>query len=241
MKRPFLFIAVFFLFLSSSSFMPMVVCPGGETVSCDSCTGDLVFSWHCEDVDVTADTPCGCTAGDSEATLNETAAISGSQYNDGDESLYIANATDYATFAISSYDIVDDAEGTITFDIYFTAQDTAVYLFDCYGSATNNMRIRTANSASDELVFNYYSDSNLVSAVTSAANLTTGVWYSVTAKWRQGVTDPSISLSVNGDTGTSNDDLTDPVSDWSVMRAGMFSGSGGTYYIDNLKVYDAWQ
>src|SRR4030043_51857 len=49
-------------------------------VNTDSCTGGLLFSWHCENVDVTLGgvgrgVNNGCSAGDTTATVNRTAAI----------------------------------------------------------------------------------------------------------------------------------------------------------------------
>lgn len=214
---------------------------GDAEEGCDSCAGGLLFAWHAEDVDVTADSPCGCSAGDTTATLNGTAAISGTQYTDGDESLKCVDGTDYASFTITGYDIASDAAGTIVFDVYLVALDTYQVVFQAYGDANNRILVRVDDTNSDELEAKFWGGGTEIGVGTTVANIQVDTWYTITFKWRQGETDPSISLDANGDTVTKNDNLTDPTTEWSVLHVGTYEDGVETIYIDNVKVYDSWQ
>lgn len=213
---------------------------GAASVVCDDCSdANLTFSWHAEDIDVTVGTPCGCSDGDTTATLVSGAVISSTQKSDGTNSLSFPTSLDYATFDNTSEDIINKDAGTIIFDIYLTARANFQRVFIYEVDSNNFIRCQTRNI--DELDVIYSGDSTEIGAVTGAADLSLNTFYTVTAKWRTGVTDPSLSITVNGSTGTNNTDLTAIIGNSGTIEIGS-KISGSTFgFIDKVLIYNNWQ
>lgn len=207
------------------------------------CSNGLTFGWACEDADVTADSPTGCSDGDTTASLHGSGAISSSQYSDGDESLY-ANGWGDATFTVSSLDLITDTAGTITFDIYIVAFVDECQLLKAQYDNNNRIYFKmngTDDATGREIGIVYYGNGSYVTAYTTAADLAEGTWYSATGKWRQGATDPSLYFEINSATASSDTNLIDMSNDMTSLAFGDIPGTGAEFYIDKIKIYDSWQ
>ena len=184
----------------------------------------------------------GCSIGDASVTLESSAVAAVSPSGRDGYSLYIPGAYDVASFDLSSYDLWAYSSGTLTFDLNVHTWANSCWLFSVMGS-----------SAADEFIVMLYDDNELrlqyegsnagpVRATTVDANLALDTWYSVTAKWRAGATDPSLSLNVNSITATSDTDLTAWTNSPTTMEIGNASGvATAAYYLKNVRIYNAWQ
>ena len=213
--------------------------------ACDSCTGGLLFSWHCEDVDVTAGTPCGCVAsgGDSTATANSTAAINNDHTAyDGSSHCDFPTAADNYYFTVASNDLINPAAGTIIFYTKIQTYGTGATLFYVYADATNNIKVTMLGT--DEVRITYKGDNVAVSASTTAANLATNTWYKITAKWSvTGVGGKYLYISVNDanavDTASAITAFTAALGANS-LKIGEGDSVAADFAIDNVKIYDSW-
>lgn len=219
----------------------------GAAALCDVCSGaDLSLAVHFEDDSghaVGTGSPCGCSDADAVYSLNSDAAESAVQKSDGTKSLYIPTTYDYAYFALVSEDIVDDAAGTITFDL--RVKDTwadSVRVFDAVVDPPDgNNQIYCITYDGDELRCVVEGDNSAVTVTTSGALLAVNTWYSVTLKWRAGETDPAVYLAVGADTEESNTNLTPMADIPDLLRLGNSTAIGMEFYLDNVKVYKTWQ
>jgi hypothetical protein len=62
-------------------------------------------------------------------------------------------------------------------------------------------------------------------------------------KWRQGSSNPSLYIEANSSSAQTNTDLVDFTTELGTddFRVGDWSGQGGVYYVDVIKVYSSWQ
>lgn len=222
----------------------------GQTVvsgiTCDDCSGDLSLAIHFEnDTDIEVGTPCGCSDGSTTLTLSN-AVFSAAQKSDGTYSLYCANAEDYATVPVSNYDIISDAAGTITFDLYIVTwtDDAHILLVFDNGDGLTTDYLSVDMISLDELRLRYEGGNQRVSATTTDWNLSTGQWYSITVKWTQSAVNPNLSIASSaGTTATSDTDLDDigVANEWEIIYMGIQNVQNAEYYLDNIKVYNSWQ
>jgi len=219
-----------------------VVDDGGA--GCDSCTGDLTFSWHMEDTDVTSGTPCGCSAGDTTATLNNSAAISSAQAQDGTNSLYCPSGSSTpanAEFSNTSNAIIQPDAGTVTFYVYVTSFVAGTRLWTMWTGPTDNIQCYMTGTGDGNIDILLWYRGTGSANVTANSNLSLNTWYQVTCKWREGAADPSIYVEANSASAQSDTDLSG-ASDDGTFYVGNNDGSKvGDFYIDNMKVYNSWQ
>ncbi len=210
---------------------------------CD-CTGDVIFCWEITADDLTITNSGGCAAGsgDTTGTVNSAADIVANP--DGDDyALSIPTTYDYVAFDVSSNDIFDPSTGTLQFDIYMHTWVSGRHIIYMYGLA-----------GEDELAFgtsfdegNYRLTSEGANAgavvIDSTETVTFNEWVTVTVKWRTGVTDPSLSMTVEATTDTTNTDLTAWDNAATAINFGNKAGSSGgnVVYLKNITIYDSWQ
>ena len=205
--------------------------------------GDCTFAWHCESTgDMTLSDPAGYSAGDVTPTVSSGAVITSAVYSDGDSSLSIPTGADRMAFAITAEDIASQDSGTVQFDIRFSALATGyewVNIF--YIDADNYFRLQGNASSADELRLMWEGNNALLSVNTTAANIVDSTWYTCVIKWRQGTVDPTLSITINGETATQGADLTALTSDPADLTFGQFGAVSHPWWIDNIKVWKYWR
>lgn len=213
----------------------------------DGCgTGNLVFSWHMEDLTVTTGTPAGCSQGDTTGTLNSGAYLTNYVAQDGTYSLRCPSSADYCSFSVSSDDIFNDDAGTFTIYINVGTWLDGLYIATLLGDTTNRVQIRTDGTDVDgsrhvEMLLDFNGAAQL-SITTTGTGLSLNTWHKVTAKWRTGTTDPTTSSSLQIDTQTAVTGTT-PLASWNTQATELRIGGGvnsGLIYVDNMRVYNAW-
>lgn len=260
MKR---LLLIFLLLLIASPAYPFgtamtAVCSSGggaAAAATDSCTGGLLFSWHCENVDVTLGGVAGgvnngCSAGYTTATANSSAAINADHTaQDGTNHCDFPTASDRYLFTVSSNDIANPAAGTVIF--YLKLQTPLQYngLFRLYADANDYLKIAISTADKDELTLSYSGNGTIKTITTSGINMTTGVWYKITAKWSvAGVSEGGtkyLSIDVDDATGTraygtaALTAFTDALGT-DGLQFGETDGYASDFQIDNIKVYDSW-
>ena len=215
--------------------------PGGAF--CSNCgSGNLVFCWEvtADNTDITQSG--GCSLGDYTATANSAISIEEAPSGKSGYAVRWTTKADYYSFDISGGDIGSWSAGTVVFDVYITT------LYDYTGflairglMGEDEVFVELYNT--DELRINHEGGNNSpVRAYTLGADLQVNTWYTVTAKWRTGETDPSLSISANSVTGTSNTNLdafsNQPGSNG--LMIGNFPNTPSAAYIKNIKIYNAW-
>lgn len=243
MKRVFI-IALLFLFClpaGTQDILPVrrkapVVEAGGGGDACG--TGNLLFAWHCENVDVTLGTPAGCSLGDTVATLNSGAVISTTQEQDGSNSLSVPTINDRAIFAVTGENIAEGSQGRIEFYLYVTtiASTTSIMSF------RNGANAATISMGSNFINLEYLnSGSPDPEASTTAGSLTTGSWLKVVAQWRT-TGNPNLRVTVNdANEGTVNDDPGAEIAPTEVWVGEDGGGAGGAFFVDNIKIYSTYE
>lgn len=203
----------------------------------DSCTGGLLLSAHCENANVETGTPAGCSTNATKSfTFNDSMAVSTTQVSDGTYSFYKSSTSSYQGASIPTD--VSKTAGTLVFDLYIAAHHSWGRVVQFHVDDNNYLRIEMG-SESGELYFLYKGNTAQVFVNQTCS---AGSWITVTAKYRTGATDPSLSLSCGGAAATTNDNLTEIVGTPSTMMIGDTSGSWTHgFYIDKLKLYDSWQ
>jgi hypothetical protein len=216
------------------------------TSSGDSCTGGLLFSWHCESTSITTDG--GCPAG-MTATPVSTPTLSTAQYHDGSHSCYFAPYGRSYTFPITSDDIIYHLTGHIDFWIYFIAFDPyAPYVFSAYGT-NDAIHIVIATTGQLSLVVSRGGSAKTSNGPSGAYLMTTGTWYHVIAHWDDttshggdynqkicyDTTNATTCAGGNDKTGTWANDL-------ATLQVGSnnIGSAPADYYIDQVKIYNTW-
>jgi len=225
------------------SFNVTTVAGGGSV-----CTGDIAFDWPMTADIVSANNISvsgGCTVGDATILLESAASGETSPAGRTGYSLYIPGSYDTASFDIANTDghgdIFDTVEGTITFDLYVHTWANSAWLAGAIGLA-NSDQFQIELYSDNELRVSYEgANAGPVRATTSTADLAVDTWYTVTVKWRQGATDPSVSITVNGSTATADTDLTTWTTLPTELNIGNPQGPAPAYYIKNFRTYTAWQ
>lgn len=250
MKR--LSLTVLLLLLATSCFAgfgmqiiegPVPVSGGGAF--CSGCgTGNLVFCWEitADNVDITQSG--GCSEGDTTATAQSQVALVEAPAGKTGYAIFMggtdAGGYDAYTFDIVLDDIFNDEEGTIIFDIYIPEWVDQFKILSCVPQANEDQFYICLTGGNEIRLVYEGSNAGGITVTTPAADMALDTWYTVAAKWRTGETDPSLSISCNGSTGTSNTDLTAFDTAPDVLRIGSLDGVNGYAYIKNIEVYNAW-
>jgi hypothetical protein len=217
---------------------------GGE----EGCTGDCTLILHFENsLTVTEGSPAGCSAGDTVIT-NSNATFSSDYAQEGTYSLLLNHVNDQTYLDITTDDIAFEDKGTIDLYFYLDTFASGRELIKLHGDAGNRMMLTFITNTDNELKLEYKGDGSGQdrTLTTTDCNLVEGEEIHIIAKWRQGETDPSMSIYCNSATGgeatiTSNDDL--PT--WDVDAAYLYMGVGNGVTplgkLDTMKVYKEWQ
>jgi len=233
----FIFSLLVLIFIGSAYADHRAVIARKNAVTCDDCSGDLKFSWHCEDLDVTNDSPCGCSDGDETGAVAGSASISGTQYYDGDESLCCPSNSDDVTFTVSSDDLVNDAEGKLAFRIYidtFNNQDT---VFKAAKDADNELSVKMQGDSSNiDFVFRYEYATTVVYA-TADSDRGEDAWMYVEIVWKEQAGN-DMQIKVCDSDGTSN--CTTQIEDNDFSACGNVTSARfghGDVYMDKIEIY----
>ncbi len=231
--------------------MSLGIVAGGvpaAVVNTDSCTSGLLFSWHCENVDVTlggiaGGVNNGCSVGDTTAALT-TAILDTDVFSDGIKSLHWSAVYNDARFAVSTYDIVKYTAGTITFDVYFhtltngsgalCVVDTSEYL--------DGLRVNLVNVLDMPVLRFTHLASGKNATINTSYPISIDTWYTVTVKWQQ-TGDPNLYIRVVGagydQSATENTDQGNPAASWIFFLIGT-SGIAADTHVDNIKIYNSY-
>lgn len=211
----------------------------GAAAFCSACTGDQLFCWEITANNTTITSSGGCSVGSTTATASGSPEIVAAPAGKTGYAIYTETTNEFYYFTVTTRDIFDEAAFTVQFDVYFTGFSDGAIIFRAQQSATvNDVRVEVAST--DELKVDYYGNSVNVSATTTAANLATSNWYTVTIKGRTSDLDPNLYIEVNGDSASSNTNLTAFTSSASQVRYGTQTGTAYCY-IKNIKVWNTWQ
>ncbi len=226
--------------------MSIAVVAGGVPAapSGDSCTGGLLFSWHCENLDVTLGTPAGCSVGDTVALASSDAVISSAQWQDGSNSCSFPTSSDRFAFDVSGGDIAKTAAGTVILYIRINTFKAGNSIFGLVADANNLIRLDMTGT--DELKVSHYVNPTSRTLTTLSANIGVDTWYKVTLKWSvAGVGGKYLHIDI--DDGTYTLEGSDAIADFGTALAAndfqIGESQGGTpsvFFIDNIKVYDSW-
>lgn len=244
------------LSLAASAQVVRIPGPGGNTATADSCTGNLLFSWHFEDTTVTSGSPGGCSVGDTTATATGTGTtLSATQFEDGAKAGYFPDAADgggtnrYYTFDVAAEDIVKNNQGTIDLWIYVTTFVNGGVVFDTAADGNNGIGLsETTASTINQFRIDVNAGGTFRHATTTfASNFLLNTWYHVIAKWDHTAHSSNyIQICADTTTGTTNCGVTTTaLGTWAGTLASEIWGNQGsgatTFYIDNVKVYGTWQ
>ena len=227
--------------------MNPVMLGGGVAVALAGClcSGSQTFCWDITADDTTITNSGGCSVGDTTVTLNPQADIVSDPTGiAGGYVLSIPSSYDWAE--LSSSGIFSETAGTLQFDIYFLSMTSWKRIFVASGALNTDHLLISHLDPPDELYVEYRAGGATgINTTTPAANLATGIWYTITIKWRQGSTDPSLSITANSSTGTTNTDLS-PTTWTNALTTLRWPDAidregGATFYIKNIRMWDAWQ
>lgn len=216
----------------------------------DDCSGDLKFSWHMENDDVTLGDPAGCSDGDETGSITGSAILDTTQKSDGQKSIKVSKSsgTGFYSFDVSSNDIIDMQEGKIVIDLYVdTWVNNAVFIkwkdSGCYAM------IRLRNSASDIEVGAYVDQGSVYDTLeTSGSGHTEDEWLRITYQWdlSQSSADHKIELcdltppdTTSNCTSIQEDTLVTWDNPITALQIGETQSVSGTMlvYIDNVQIY----
>lgn len=208
----------------------------------DSCTSGLLLSMHFENDDtITNGTPAGCSAGDTTLTkTNSTYTTDNAQ--DGSYALLFDNTSDMAALTVSGRDIVDERTGRI--DLYWYCDNTGDgYIWRSFVTGQTGDHIRLYVSSQEFLLRYGTAGTGAIDVVTTDCNITAGTMYHIIGRWRQGATDPSMSIQCNAVAAvTINTNLfTDHTATFDAMQLGNADAEAARGKIDLLKIYNTFE
>ncbi len=218
---------------------------GGGAIStpiCDSCISGLMLSWYCdsETINDVAYSPCGCSAGDTSAVSGDSCTIT-----DG----YI-NSTDggkYYSLSVDSRDIFTEVEGSVIIKFRIITSVEYTEIWSVRANADN--LIRFSDRSGNDVSFYYRGFDFGVEIYTVGNHIIIGEDFYALLRWRQGSSDPALSLSVYAasdtstalETVTTNTDLDEwtstPVNDY-IGNYSAYDGSVRIYQIRRWNTYD---
>lgn len=217
-------------------------------IAADSCTSNLLISWHAETTTVTETdspqtVPAGCSVGDTTAAAASGAELSETQKKTGAKSVYAPTANDYYGFSVSSEDIVKHAAGTVDFWVYVKTAVESDYFFQATGDADNQIYLLLKDLAEDQFRLVHVSGTTARTATsTVSGGVQVDTWYHIIAKWDETAHGANyLSLCVDTTAGTGGCGYaTSALGTWagtlSALRFGAYVS-----YIDDIKVYGTWQ
>lgn len=213
-------------------------CGSGAGLSgCDSCSGALILTSHFENTDnIETGTPCGCSTNADKTWALTGATYSDAQKSDGTYSLYIAGSTQNAIITADP----NKSAGTITFDIYVAAWRNVGDILVIAVDADNYIAFYTYTTSG---VGRLDYQGNNVSKVINVTGLTENAWHTITLKWSTtAVGGKYLYAQVDAETAvTGAEALTEIVGTPTTVKFGYGAITPATYYIDNVKLYNAWQ
>lgn len=221
---------------------------GGGATFCSTCTGSsgspsLCWEVATDTTDIETDGGCVVSGGDHTGDASSLVDIAAAPSGKTGYAIYWPAGGDYYAFDISGDDILLDSAGTITFDlnVHTFVEGSGVVRFSGAMNTDDCWIELYGVSAGPELRIRYEgNNTGIVSAATDGANLSADTWYSVTAKWRIGSSNPCLYINVNSTTGQTDTDLTEFTTPAAYLRLGecMYEASSG--YIKNIKIYKEW-
>jgi len=220
---------------------------GGATA--DSCIGDLLFSWHMENADVTLGTPSGCSVGDTTATLNSGAVLDAALYQDGARSGDCPTSNDYFGFTVSSEDLVRHVSGTVDVWIYVDAFGEGAAAFYAGVDSSNRVMVtmQTVSTFHQFRITHIAGGTGRTVNTTISGGFLNATWYHVVAKWDETAHNGNY-LSICADTNTGSTNCgggTTALGIWTgtltLMRVGEGAVVTSDSHVDNVKVYGVWR
>lgn len=201
---------------------------------CDTCAGALILTSHFENADdLTTGTPCGCSTNADKTWALTNAVYSTTQESDGAYSIYIDDDLDTAVIPAD----LSKTAGTITFDIYVATYGQYTSYVAWYVDSNNFLGCYAPSTGN---IFCEYKGNGTSEGVTAA--MSNGAWHSVVFEWRTGATDPSISIAIDGGAATtSNTNLVEIIGTPTFQINWAYLTNAAQFYLDDLKVYNAWQ
>jgi hypothetical protein len=208
----------------------------------DSCTGDLLFSWHAENVDLASET--GCSVGDTTATALSDVSLSTTQKHDGTYSIKPTSTSDYYEFAVSTEDIVKSDAGRITGWVYNPAGAGTNYIAFVRGDGNNTILIwYTTNT----IRVSYKGNSTGQELAGPTNSITDDAWTYFEASWSvTAVSSHYLRLGTSSDGATPTNwtyhdtAITDMAVTPTSVRFGETQGEAFDHYIDTIKIYGVW-
>ena len=218
---------------------------------CSSCgTGATpIFCWGISLDDTVITNSDGCSQGDTTGSLASQAVFLAAPSPQTGYVIQLgatgSGAYDGCLFTVSSADIWNDQAGTI--EVMFYVPSTGGFvagtsIFEIIAQTAED-RFYLQTSGTDELqLLHEGANAGATYITTTAANIVTDTWYTATIKWTTADVSPNLSLSCNGNTVTSNTNLTafdTAITQMSIGNA--LDGTNGYIYIKSIKIWDSWQ
>lgn len=208
----------------------------------------LKFFWRCEGT--TLDGTHDYSAGDTTATLTSGAAINTDAARIGTNGLDCPTIGDYASFAISSGDLISQSVGALAFSFRLVAFLPSNSLFQAKNSANSSQitvqMIGTDDATGRELQFRIRLHGGIDKSVgTTAANLALNTWYAVVCRWDEPANDMRIEVyDAAGSLITAVEDLAtnfDQPTGLDSLRIGETLNFGSSdFHIDNVFIADTY-
>ena len=219
---------------------------GGVTVgspfACD-CSGVVTFCWTMEDDDSTPDvtigTPTGCSDNDTVGATTgavEYASTVG-QPDVGTLAFHIDSIDDRVTFGVSSEDIADLNDFTITFALWVVSFPTTGD-FDVLGirTADTNSRMRLMLAPSGGMEGNVYDNNGGAHHDIAISGLSTGEWLSCEYSYKQGVGSNDTYLACGATSNEADEDPTVGNATTQLIFGDRSGDEAEVYYLDNVTV-----
>lgn len=241
----------------------------GVSVLTDSCTSNLLFSWHFENLDVTLGGVAGgvnngCSLGDTTATATGTPTISGTQYEDGANSGNFAAGNRYYNFDVSSDDIFTPLAGSVDVWVYVSTYLSGEPLINASVDANNKIdlylqttstinQFRMAMKAGGGTTRNADTTFAQNTGCGDTANcLELNTWYHVQAEWDTTTAHSTKYVKICATSNPAQDPVTDHCGTigsasgtWAgtltSVQYGAFGAGTINVFLDHLKVYGVWK
>ena len=202
-------------------------CAGDQTIGLNP-DGSITITTYTLAVD-------DCSDGPTTGTVNGDFTVETGPYFEVD------GAADYLSLAVTSSDIFDTSEGTVVMDFYITTFVDNDEIFRAQVDANNYVNIRLENDGSYNHIRSYYKGSGTYKTVEITETLSTATWYTVTLKWRQGESNPCLSIDIGGTAATEEDNLIAWTGEPSAVWIGNAQSGGAALRIRNVELYTSWQ
>jgi hypothetical protein len=194
---------------------------------------DLTLEWHMESL--TAE----FSVGDWTASPQGYGVLTNTVTYDGAQSYWNFGSMNRAVFTITSDDLVDEDQGTVTFHAYVVTNLSGASFWVAYGNATNAFYCTMLSTRQVRL---YHKRDGVSHHVTTTGTFNTNEWFSVECKWRK-TTAPQLSVTLNNDTPNtySTTNLFDLATPAAELHVGDRFGIEASFYLDDFRAYKAWK